>query len=69
MSKLALIAARGTWERPTGVAVRAATDAVGIAVLSVPMDLPGSATTYRNAIAEASRPRSGLERSDFVRWH
>jgi putative ABC transport system substrate-binding protein len=28
---------------------------VGIAVLSVPMDLPGSATTYRNAIAEASR--------------
>jgi putative ABC transport system substrate-binding protein len=55
MSKLALIAARGTWERPTGVAVRAATDAVGIAVLSVPMDLPGSATTYRNAIAEASR--------------
>ena len=55
MSKLALIAARGTWERPTGAAVRAAADAAGIGVVSVPMDLPGSATTYRNAIAQASR--------------
>jgi putative ABC transport system substrate-binding protein len=55
MSKLALIAARGTWEHPTGAAVRAAADAVGIGVVSVPMDLPGSATTYRNAVAQASR--------------
>jgi putative tryptophan/tyrosine transport system substrate-binding protein len=55
MSKLALVAARGTWERPTGAAVRAAADAVGIGIVSVPMDLPGSATTYRNAIAQASR--------------
>lgn len=54
MSKLALVAARGTWERPTGAAVRAAADAAGIGIVSVPMDLPGSATTYRSAIAQAS---------------
>jgi putative ABC transport system substrate-binding protein len=33
----------------------AGSDAVGIGIVSVPMDLPGSATTYRNAIAQASR--------------
>ncbi len=58
MSKLACISPRGAWERPTGAAVRAAADAAGITVVSLPIDLPASATTYRNAIAQASRDGS-----------
>ncbi|WMT79678.1 ABC transporter substrate-binding protein [Bradyrhizobium sp. Ash2021] len=54
-SKLACIAPRVTWERLAGAPVRAAADAAGIALVSVPIELPASATTYRNAVAQASR--------------
>lgn len=35
--------------------MRAAADAAGVALVSVLIDSPGNATTYRNAIAQASR--------------
>jgi putative ABC transport system substrate-binding protein len=55
MSKLACVASRRAWERSSGAPVRAAAEAVGITLVSVLIDLPGNATTYRNAIAQASR--------------
>ncbi len=55
MSKLACIVPRGVWERWAGDPVRAAADAAGIAVVHLPIDLPGNATTYRNAVTQASR--------------
>lgn len=55
MSKLACVAGRRAWERSQGAPVRIAADAAGIALVSVLIDLPGNATTYRNAIAQASR--------------
>jgi putative ABC transport system substrate-binding protein len=58
MSQLACIAFRVQWEQAAGAAVRAAADAAGIPLVSVLMDFPGSATTYRNAIAQASRDGS-----------
>jgi len=54
MSKLACIAFRRAWDS-SGASVRAAADAAGVALVSVLMDFPGNATTYRNAIAQASR--------------
>src|SRR5260370_22280249 len=41
MSKLACIAPRRTWERSSSAPVRAAADAVGVALFSVLIDLPG----------------------------
>ncbi|HEX9468160.1 MAG TPA: ABC transporter substrate-binding protein [Bradyrhizobium sp.] len=58
MSQLACIASRVQWERGAGALVRAAADAAGIPLVSVLIDLPGSAITYRNAIAQASRDGS-----------
>ena len=55
MSKLACVASRRAWERAQGAPVRAAADAVGLALVVELVDLPGNATTYRNAIAQASR--------------
>jgi putative ABC transport system substrate-binding protein len=54
MSKLACIAARGSWAS-SGAPVRAAADAAGVTLLSVLIDVPGNATTYRNAIMQAAR--------------
>jgi putative tryptophan/tyrosine transport system substrate-binding protein len=58
ISRLACIASRIQWERGAGALVRAAADAAGISLVSELIDLPGSATTYRNAIAQASRDGS-----------
>jgi putative ABC transport system substrate-binding protein len=58
MSKLACITPRNLWERLAGAPVRAAAEALGIAVVSLPIDLPATATTYRDAIAQASREGS-----------
>lgn len=55
MSKLACITAAKSWEGPIGVAVRGAAEAVSVPVFSVAVDYPGNATTYRNAILQASR--------------
>lgn len=55
MSKLACITPGRAWEFSIGAAVRAAADAAGISVFSLSVDLPGNATTYRNAIVQASR--------------
>jgi putative tryptophan/tyrosine transport system substrate-binding protein len=55
MSKLACIAPRRVWERSSGAVVRAAADAVGVALVIVLIDLPGNATTYRDAVEQASR--------------
>lgn len=55
MSRLACIAPQRLWERSSGAAVRAAADAVGVALVAVLIDLPGNATTYRDAVAKASR--------------
>jgi putative ABC transport system substrate-binding protein len=55
MSKLVCIAARRAWERSSGAPVRAAADAAGVSLVSVLIDLPGNATIYRNAIAQAAR--------------
>jgi putative tryptophan/tyrosine transport system substrate-binding protein len=54
MSRLACIAPQRLWERSSGAAVRAAADAVGVALVAVLIDLPGNATTYRDAVAKAS---------------
>ena len=55
MSKLAFIVATGVSQRLAEAPVRAAAEAVGIAVVSVPIEVPSTATTYRDAIAQASR--------------
>ncbi|QDW40187.1 hypothetical protein FFI89_025470 [Bradyrhizobium sp. KBS0727] len=55
MSKLAFIVAKGVSQHLAEAPVRAAAEAAGIAVVSVPIDVPGTATTYRDAIAQASR--------------
>jgi putative ABC transport system substrate-binding protein len=58
MSKLACVSPAGAWESSVGSPVRAAADAAGIAVTNYPVDLPGNATIYRNAIVQASRDGS-----------
>jgi putative ABC transport system substrate-binding protein len=58
MSRLACISPKGAWERVVGAPVHAAADAAGIAVANFPIDLPGNATTYRNAIEQAAREGS-----------
>ncbi|MGY8634555.1 ABC transporter substrate-binding protein [Bradyrhizobium sp. 14AA] len=55
MSKLGCVSPAGAWENTVGEPVRAATGAAGISVTNFPVDLPGSATTYRNAIMQAAR--------------
>jgi putative ABC transport system substrate-binding protein len=55
MSKLAFIVATGVSQRLAEAPVRAAAEAAGIAVVSVPIDVLGTATTYRDAIAQAAR--------------
>lgn len=54
MSRLGCIAGRIQWER----GVRAAADAAGVSLVSQLLDLPGNATTYDNAIAQAARDGS-----------
>jgi putative ABC transport system substrate-binding protein len=58
MSKLACISPAGVWENTVGAPIRAAAEATGISVTNFPIDLPGNATTYRNAIVHASRDGS-----------
>jgi putative ABC transport system substrate-binding protein len=58
MSRLGCIAGRIQWERGVGAAVRAAADAAGVSLVSQLLDLPGNATTYGNAIAQAARDGS-----------
>ena len=58
MSRLGCIAGRIPWERGAGAAVRAAAEAAGISLVIQLIDLPGSATTYGNAIAQAARDGS-----------
>ena len=58
MSRLGCIAGRIPWERGAEAAVRAAADAAGVSLVSQLVDLPGNATTYGNAIAQAARDGS-----------
>ena len=58
MSRLGCIAIRVQWERGAEAAVRAAADAAGVSLVSQLVDLPGNATTYGNAIAQAARDGS-----------
>jgi putative tryptophan/tyrosine transport system substrate-binding protein len=55
MSKLACLAPRIQWEGVQGPAMRAASEAAGIPLVSLLVELPTSATAYRDAIAQASR--------------
>jgi putative tryptophan/tyrosine transport system substrate-binding protein len=55
MSKIGCISGRIQWARGVGDAVRAAADAAGVSLVSQLVDVPGNATTYRNAIEQASR--------------
>jgi len=58
MSRLGCVTPSGVWERTVGEPVRAATQAAGLSVANFPVDLPGNATTYRNAILQAARDGS-----------
>ncbi len=58
MSKLACISPTGAWENTVGDPVRAAAETAKISVANFPVDLPGSAATYRNAIMQAARDGS-----------
>ena len=58
LSKLGCIAGRIQWKRGAGAALRAAADAAGISLVSELIDVSGNATTYRNAIEQASRDGS-----------
>ena len=58
MSKLACVSPAGAWEGSVGAPVRAAAEAAGISVANFPVNLPGNAATYRNAIVQASRDGS-----------
>lgn len=58
MSKLGCIAGRVQWETGVGAAVRAAADAAKLSLVSQLVDFPGNATSYGNAIAQASRDGS-----------
>ena len=54
MSKLACISPKGAWEGLVGAPVRAAAEAAGISVANYPVQTPGSAVTYRDAVKRAS---------------
>lgn len=58
MSKLACVSQAGAWENAVGAPIRAAAEAAGISVVNFPIELPGSATTYRDAIQRASQSGS-----------
>ena len=58
MSKLACIAGRYHWTSGAGDPVRSAAEAAGLPLVSVLVDLPGSAKIYRDAIAQAAREGS-----------
>ena len=58
MSRLGCIASRIQWERGAEAAVRAAANATGVSLVTQLVDLPGNATTYGNAIAQAARDGS-----------
>lgn len=55
MSKLGCISGRIQWERGAGTAVRGAADAAGVSLVNQLVEVPGNASTYRNAIEQASR--------------
>jgi len=54
MSKLACVSPAGAWESSVGAPIRAAVEASGISVVNFPVELPGSAAIYRDAILRAS---------------
>jgi putative ABC transport system substrate-binding protein len=58
MSKLACIAGRKHWESGAGDQVQAAAEAARMPLVSVLVDLPGSAAIYRDAVAQAVREGS-----------
>lgn len=55
LSKLAYLTLRPQWDAIQGSAVRAASEATGIPVISLLLDLPTSDEAYRAAIARASQ--------------
>jgi len=54
MSKLAYLTLRPQWETIQGAAMRAASEATGVPVISLLLDLPTSDASYRAAISRAS---------------
>lgn len=59
MSKLACVSPAGAWESDAvGPPIRAAVEAAGISVVNFPVELPGSAAIYRDAILRASHSGS-----------
>jgi len=55
MAKLACIATKRTWDGVIGDQIRAAAETEGLTAIGADIELPGSATTYRNAITQAVR--------------
>jgi putative ABC transport system substrate-binding protein len=55
MSKLACLTLRIAWEGIQGPAMRAASDATGIPVVGILLELPTSEAAYRDAVANVSR--------------
>jgi putative ABC transport system substrate-binding protein len=55
MSKLACLTLRIAWEGAQGPAMRAASEAAGIPLVSVLMELPTSEASYRDAVANVAR--------------
>jgi len=54
-SKLACLMLRGAWDNIQGAALRAASDAAHIPLVSILLDLPTSEAAYRNAVADVAR--------------
>jgi putative ABC transport system substrate-binding protein len=55
MSKLACLMLRGAWENVQGAAMRGASDAAGIPLVSILLELPTSEAAYRDAVANVAR--------------
>lgn len=55
ISKLACLTLRIAWEGIQGPAMRAASEAAGIPLVSVLMELPSSEASYRDAVASVAR--------------
>jgi putative tryptophan/tyrosine transport system substrate-binding protein len=55
MSKLACLMLRIAWENVQGAAMRAASDAAGVPLISILLELPTSEAAYRDAVASVSR--------------
>src|SRR6202140_5756951 len=55
ISKLACLTLRIAWEGAQGPAMRAASEAAGIPLVSVLMELPTSEASYRDAVANVAR--------------